>query len=186
MTDYEALIQEALDAGFSKAGIVETAKLKFLSEVRKMCEVNACGAYGTNWACPPACGGTNPTGGTVEGCEAKVKSFEKGIVVETIGQLEDSFDIEGMTAAAKEHRERLEKMASSLKERYAKVLPLTAGGCSKCQKCTYPDAPCRFPDTLIAPMEGLGLMVSDVCRLAGIPYINGANTVTYIGCFFVE
>lgn len=172
-------VQKALEAGFAKAAPVETKKLKLLPEVRNMCAVNRCGQYGANWNCPPACG-------TLEECEARLRQYERGIVVETVGQLEDSFDVEGMTAAAEQHKERFEALFLQIKEAYPDVLALGTGGCRKCETCTYPDAPCRFPETLHASMEGYGMMVSDVCAACGIPYINGVNTVTYVGCYLFE
>ncbi len=175
----ETWVKKALDAGFDKVAPVETKDLKLLPEVRKMCADNRCGMYGTNWGCPPGCG-------TLEECEAQIGRFRRGIVAESIGQLEDSFDIEGMEAASQEHQRRFEALLLQLKEAYPEVLGLGAGGCKKCKTCTYPDAPCRFPESLHASMEGYGMMVSDVCAACGLPYINGANTVTYVACFLFE
>lgn len=175
----EMWVQRALEAGFSQAAPVETKKLKLLPEVRSMCAVNRCGQYGANWNCPPACG-------TLEECEERLRRYSRGIVVETMGQLEDSFDIEGMTAAAEQHRERFEAFFLQLKEAYPDMLALGAGGCRKCKVCTYPDEPCRFPETLHPSMEAYGMMVSDICASCGIPYNNGVNTVTYVGCYLFE
>ncbi|HJA66742.1 MAG TPA: DUF2284 domain-containing protein [Candidatus Mediterraneibacter cottocaccae] len=55
------------------------------------------------------------------------------------------------------------------------------GSCRKCGKCTYPDAPCRFPERTHGSLEGYGIMVSELAGQAGIRYINGTNTVTYFG-----
>ena len=60
-------------------------------------------------------------------------------------------------------------------------LLLSNEGCKRCEKCTYPDAPCRFPDKLFHSLEGYGFIVSELAKMAGISYINGENTVTYFG-----
>ena len=58
---------------------------------------------------------------------------------------------------------------------------LSNEGCDLCDKCTYPDAPCRFPNRAHGSLEGYGIFVSEIAKIAGINYINGANTVTYFG-----
>ena len=55
-------------------------------------------------------------------------------------------------------------------------------GCGICEKCTYPDAPCRFPDRAFPSMEACGLVVNDVCKASGIPYNYGPRTMTFTGC----
>ena len=54
-------------------------------------------------------------------------------------------------------------------------------GCEKCKKCTYPDAPCRFPERLHHSLEGYGFNVSKLAAKAGLHYIGGPNTITYFG-----
>ena len=52
--------------GFYEFGIADTAGIRFRQDIRAMCEVNTCRAYGTTWACPPAVG-------TVEECGERVR-----------------------------------------------------------------------------------------------------------------
>lgn len=179
MIDMKEIAQECMGYGFSKAIPLKVSDLNFREEVRQMCTENRCGAYGKNWACPPACG-------TVEECSERAKQYEKGVLVEYIGTIEDSFDIEGMNEISEKYKELFEQMAYKLKMRYPKLLAMGAGGCSRCKVCTYPDAPCRFPDNLHVSMEACGLLVSEVCKACGLPYINGVNTITYIGCFLIK
>jgi hypothetical protein len=58
---------------------------------------------------------------------------------------------------------------------------LSNEGCGKCQSCTYPDAPCRFPEKMHHSIEGYGFIISELAKLAGIQYNNGVNTVTFFG-----
>ena len=60
-------------------------------------------------------------------------------------------------------------------------LILSNEGCDMCTECTYPDAPCRFPEQAHGSLEGYGILVSELAGQAGIRYINGKNTVTYFG-----
>ena len=53
--------------------------------------------------------------------------------------------------------------------------------CGRCASCTYPDAPCRFPEELYHSLEGYGFNVSELAGQAGIRYMNGPSTVTFLG-----
>ena len=61
---------------------------------------------------------------------------------------------------------------------------LGAGSCSLCEKCTYPDAPCRFPQKAKRSMEACGIDVVSLSKSCGINYTNGANTVTYFSVIY--
>jgi predicted metal-binding protein len=61
-----------------------------------------------------------------------------------------------------------------------------AGACGRCEHCTFPDKPCRFPDKMTASMEAYGIVVSDVCQSNNLPYYYGNNTLTYTGCVLLE
>jgi predicted metal-binding protein len=176
--DLEKLRQEALDFGFTLAAPIAIDTIHLRDEVREMCAVNKCHAYNTNWGCPPACG-------TVEECQARVNSYTSGLVVQTTGQLEDDFDFETMQETAKLHGQHFVDMLCSLRAEHPEldILPLGTGACMNCKKCTYPDAPCRFPDKMSSPMEGYGMIISDVCRDNGILYNHGRGTLTYVACF---
>ena len=59
---------------------------------------------------------------------------------------------------------------------------LSAGTCTLCKPCAYPNEPYRFPDRAMVSMEAAGLVVSDVCTQAGIPYNHGKQTIAYSSC----
>ena len=61
-------------------------------------------------------------------------------------------------------------------------LILSGDGCDRCEKCTYPDAPCRFGNEVYPTVESYGVEVNKLAETVNINYINGANTVTYFGC----
>ncbi|MDR3644321.1 MAG: DUF2284 domain-containing protein [Clostridia bacterium] len=177
--DINALIEEALDSGFNHAAELRAETLRFLPEVREMCSADRCHSYNKNWVCPPACG-------TLEECSARASGFSHGIIVQSECELEDSFDFETMQALERRHQKNFEKLASRLRERYPGLLALGAGGCTFCEKCTYPDAPCRFPDRAISSMEANGLWVSEVCERNRIPYNYGPNHMAYTSCILIE
>jgi len=168
-------IQElALSLGAMEAKPVDLREIAFHQELRDMCTMNSCGKYGTNWGCPPGCG-------EMSELSKKVLSFSHGVVFQLVGQLEDSFDFEGMMA----NGEKFYQITHNIKQALAKgnlpFLVLGAGSCRECENCTYPDAPCRFPNEKHISVEACGIYVTKLCAAAGLNYINGENTITNTG-----
>ena len=155
-------------------GYIETADIVFREEIQDICRSNTCRAYGKTWACPPAIGG-------IEECRRRCLEYKNALVFSCKYDLEDSYDYEGMVEAGVEFRRTCDKLWDKL-DGYDKGYKLLAnGGCQRCEKCTYPDSPCRFPERLFPAFEGHGIVVAEVAKLAGINYINGQDTVTYLG-----
>ena len=160
--------------GISQSGVISTAQIPFSPEVRSLCEGNVCRSYGTTWACPPAVG-------TVEACKAKCLSYQHALVFNQVFALEDSFDFEGMRAGHAAFKETCDKLYDLVKTQTSDFLLLSNESCNRCEKCTYPDTPCRFPEKLFPSIEGFGILVAGLAASANIHYINGANPVTYFG-----
>lgn len=178
MADYDKLISQAKACGFDEAGPLDASTLEFLPEVRDMCA--ACPQYGTRWVCPPACG-------TLDDMRQKVSKFTRGLLVQTVGQLEDSYDWENMQRAMLRQGESYHKLWAALLPDYPGLLAMGTGECKKCDSCTYLEhKPCRFPDKQIASMESCGLLVSKICADNNLPYYYGANTIAYTACFLLE
>jgi predicted metal-binding protein len=173
--DTTALKTIALDAGFSQVGIMNVAAIRLREEVREMCAVNKCGAYGTNWSCPPACG-------TLDECVARIKPYPSGLILQTIGRMEDSFDYESIQRIEQEHSEHMATFGQKIRPLVPGAILLGAGTCRLCPTCTYPVAPCRFPAEMHSSMEAYGIVVNEICRDSGIPYYYGPGTLTFVGC----
>ena len=105
---------------------------------------------------------------------------------QTIGQLEDSYDFEGMMEAAAVHSRVSEALRPVFASAgFSAALHLGAGGCHVCSVCAKKtNEPCRHPDLAMASLETYGVNVSQLAKLCGMKYINGANTVTYFGALF--
>ena len=179
MVNYDELISLAKSCGFTESSPLDVSRLEFLQSVRDMCNSEQCPRYGKTWSCPPEAP-------SLDEMREKVKSYARGILVQTVGQLEDSYDWDGIQDAAKSQSASFGMLWEALDPRYPRLFPMGTGGCSKCEKCTYPDEPCRFPDRMAYSMEACGLYVSKVCTDNGAKYNNGPNTITYTGCFLLE
>lgn len=172
MTDIKKL---AKSCGFATAEPLDPKTLKFLTEVRSMCAADRCQSYGRNWSCPPACG-------TLEYWEERASHYEKGLLLQTIGDREDSYDFEAMVEVSKLNDKNFDCLTEQLRAQGLDMLPMSAGTCTRCKECTYPDAPCRFPEKLYPSMEACGLFVSQVCKDNGVPYYYGDDKIAYTCC----
>ena len=170
----EELFNLAKSVGFWEAGFLNMEQLRYYPEVRSICEQNTCRNYGKTWACPPAVG-------TLHDCQCRIEQYNTMLLFSGKYDLEDSFDFEGMTAGLHAVKKPVDVFAEKIDERLTDYLLLSNEGCGRCETCTYPSSPCRYPSRLYHSIEGYGFVVSELAKHAGIRYINGADTVTYFG-----
>lgn len=176
----DLLRQKAFSLGAFRAETVKVADIALDASFRKLCEANACGNYGQNYTCPP-------DAGDIDELMRKIRTFDKALVYQTVGELEDSYDFEGMMDAAGKHNQLIQAMWDYTDELQLEgVLHLGAGGCHLCSVCgKKTGTPCPHPDRAIVSLETHGINVSLLAQQAGMYYINGQNTVTYFGAAFV-
>ncbi|MBE5996707.1 MAG: DUF2284 domain-containing protein [Lachnospiraceae bacterium] len=178
MFDLEEMIRTGKECGFTHVAPLRADTIQLNPEVRKMCESNSCGMYGANWCCPPGMG-------ELKQCEEIIRRYSEGILVQTVGELEDMLDGETMMETEAAHKEHFDEMHRILLGKYPHLLACGAGTCTRCKKCTYPDAPCRFPENHYASMEAYGMLVTQVCQANDLPYYYGPCTIAYTSCFLL-
>ena len=191
MTDFNKLTELASECGFSYSAPLDVSRLEFLQEVRDMCNGKMCDRYGKSWSCPPACP-------SLEEMRERVKSYSDGLLVQTVGDIEDSYDWEGIMETGARHKQNFARLWDEIaaykqnkpgengeietKERPS-VYAMGAGACNLCESCTYPDAPCLHPERMSASMEACGLFVSKVCTDNGLKYNYGPDKIAFTSCF---
>jgi predicted metal-binding protein len=161
-------------AGVFEYGEVDPREVEFSETVRGYCEENTCRQYGATWACPPAVG-------TVDECRARARGYEHMLVFSGKFDLTDSYDFEGIKAAMGDFKTIAHALDDEVKTYLTDYLMLSNEGCGICESCTYPNAPCRFPDRAHGSIEGYGIFVNKLAQAAGMGYNNGANTITFFG-----
>ena len=174
MPDAKKLIQTLKEYGAHHAAGVAVSDIRFYPELRESCAMNRCGCYDTNWCCPPGCGDV-PT------LAQRARRFSHAVAFQYIGKLTDSFDVEVMFASNEAFNKIAHKIQDYLQKETPRSLVLGAGKCTLCKTCTYPGAPCRYPQRCIVSVEACGIDVSQLCNAAGLSYITGPNTVTNTG-----
>ena len=166
--------------GATRVEEVDVEKISFDPELRKYCEMNHCGAFEKNWTCPPHIGEINFL-------ISEIKEYKTAVVFQSVYQLEDSFDVEGMELANKEFRKLTNKIAHIFSASNPPTKMLSAGGCRICEKCgATTNTPCCFPSIAYSSLEAHGIQVSDLAKACNMNYINGQNTVTYFGAVFFK
>ena len=175
------LVFAALNAGAYKATILTREQIVLSESFREICRTGGCGGYGRCWICPPYIG-------EIRELMAKVRQYPKALWYQSVGNIADSFDFEGMMDAGKAHAQlsqRVQKAAEGLLP--GEFLHLSCGGCHLCDKCAAVDGEaCRFPEKALHPMEGYGVDVYQTTKDTELKYINGQNTVTYFGMILFE
>lgn len=165
--------------GFSHYGPVNMHALVPSAEVRKMCASGRCQMYGKSWSCPPACKMTDSAAFFQE-------NYQSGILLQMTGRMEDDFDLDTIRQTEQIHKAKFETIARQARILDPGCLPMSAGTCTRCKKCTYPDRPCRFPGRVFPSMEARGLLVGEVCKASGLEYNYGPQTITYTSCILIR
>lgn len=179
--NHEALIQLALDCGATKATIISQDQIVTSATFRDICVGNGCGLYGKCWMCPPDIG-------DIDALMKDIRKYSHGLWYQTIRDLEDSFDFEGMSEAGRLHVLVSQRLQASLFPLLTKdVLHLSCGGCRLCQRCTKLDGePCRMPDKALSSLEAYGIDVYQTTKDTELKYINGPDTVTFFGLVLLQ
>ena len=174
--DIQKLLDTAYDCGVTKAAMITQEQIVTNEVFRSICESNQCGGYGRCWMCPPHIG-------PIEELMAELRRYPKAMLFQTIHEIEDSYDIEGMFEAGGVHAQVSQKLREAIIPLFKKpYLLLSCGGCHLCENCAIrTNEPCRFPDKALASLEGYGVDVYNTTKDTELKYINGQNTVTYFG-----
>lgn len=166
-------VEAAKKLGFETAAVLDMSTLKSKPEVRDMCSANKCASYGKKWGCPPGCG-------TIEQCQEMMEHYTMGVLLQTVGQLEDSWDFDGIARIGGVHKERFEQLCEWMRQWGDPILPMSAGGCDLCEECAYPE-PCRDPERIRYSVSAFGLLVNEVCRDNGVAYYYGNDKMAFTG-----
>ena len=164
---HHELIALTLQSGAKKATVIDVKDIVLSASFRDICKGNGCGMYGRCWMCPPDIG-------DIDVLMSELRGYEHGLLYQTIYEIEDSFDIEGMGEASVNHARVSQQVNDVVKPLLERCLHLSCGGCHLCPRCAKPDGePCRMPDKALPPMEGYGIDVYQTTKPTDLKYING-------------
>jgi len=173
--------REMLEAQLSELPLyqyafVKTQDMLFSDRIRWICE-HECPMYGKTWACPPAVG-------SVAECEARCRQFEDALLIATITEVSDIANIDETLATRAPHEEITRDVLALVQQQAGETMVLSTEACAYCEKCTYPDAPCRFPERMYPCVESHGILVTDLAEKYGIDFLAEGNLVTWFSIIF--
>ena len=178
---FDKLTELALSLGAFRASVIPVEDIETDASFRDLCAANVCGNYGRNWMCPP-------DAGDIHDHMAALHTYSYALVYQTVSELEDSYDFEGMMDAGVAHNRLMMELRRGIDAlALPRVLHLGAGGCRMCEVCAKRTGEaCRHPDLAVASLETYGVNVSKLAPAAGMKYINGKDTVTYFGAVLFD
>lgn len=170
------MIKKTIEEKIAQYPICEYAfirpeEIPFSEKVRYICKTE-CPRYGTSWACPPAVG-------TVEECRKRIRSYTDGFIFTTVSEGADLENMDAMLSMRGGHEKITRKIAEIFREVSGKVQAFSTESCAICEKCSYPDGPCRHPDYMLPSVEGQGILVTELAERYGITFSNGSDVVTW-------
>ena len=176
---FDQLTDLALSLGAFRASVIPVEGIETDASFRDMCAANVCGNYGRNWMCPP-------DAGDIHDLMAALKTYSYALVYQTVSELEDSYDFEGMMDAGVAHNRLMVELRRGIEGlNLSRVLHLGAGGCRMCEVCAKRTGePCRHPDRMHPCVESHGINVIPVLEEQGLQFQFGENVVTWISLLF--
>lgn len=175
--DYEKLKAGLCQLPLCQYEFIDTSELTFSERIRTVCE-DQCPMYNKSWACPPAVG-------TVEECKARCLRFPRALMITTVTEVSDIANIEETLATRGPHEEITRQAAALVKEQTSEVMILSTEACAVCEKCAWPDGPCRHPEIMNPCVESHGIIATDIAEKHGIEFFNG-NIVTWFSLIFYK
>ena len=170
----QSLLDHALALGFANAALIDTARIVFEPAFRPLCEENLCGQYGVNYSCPDACG-------TVEEMRSRVLRYRRGLVLQTMWNIDDPLD-GSQTRPAKARHNRLTRELMDWAGEPG--LMVGASGCGLCTPCALAEgAPCRFPALQYSCMSAYCVFVKDLAEKCGMEYDCGPGVVAFFSMY---
>ena len=169
--DIERLEAQLSQLPLYQYAFIRTDELRFSDRVRYICRTE-CPMYNTTWACPPAVG-------TVEACKAHIEGFDEGLLIATITEVGDIANIRETLDTRAGHEAVTRQALSMVRQQAAETLTLSTEACAHCERCTWPDAPCRFPDRMFPCVESHGILVTDLAEKHGMEFMAQGNLVTW-------
>ena len=172
-----AMIQYAVEEGFSAAGILDTGKIVFDASFRSYCAENLCGQYGANYSCPPGCG-------SPEEMKQRILSHKKALVLQTLWEVTDYADMAVIKPAKASHNASQLRLAKRLRTEGVDGFLVGASGCALCSPCRQAlGQPCPFPEYRHSCMSAYCIFVKKLADQCGMEYDCGEGLLAFFGMY---
>ncbi len=167
----EMFIEKISELPLYQFEFFKTEELQFVDRIREICKTQ-CPMYGKTWACPPGVG-------SLEECQTKCLKFEDAVLIVTVVEVNDISDIEETLSTRGDHEDITRDVKKIMGDLGAESYVLSSEACAYCEDCTYPDAPCRYPEHMFPCIESHCILVTEIAEKFGIEFIYGSNMVMW-------
>ena len=133
--------------------------------------------YNSTWACPPAVG-------SVAECRERCLRFEDALLISTITEVSDISDLHETLATRPEHEAITRSVRALVAQQAQETMVLSTEACAICEKCAWPDKPCRHPDKMFPCVESHGILATALAQQLDINFSAGGNLVTWYSLIF--
>jgi len=174
--DRELLEQQMMELPIVQYEYFPTEELVFTEKVRYICRTE-CSQYGKSWACPPGVG-------TVEECRRRCLDYPNALLITTMTEVSDIANVEESLATRPEHEEITHRVDAMLRAQGLETYVLSTESCAICEKCSYPDGPCRHREKMYPCVESHGILVTALAETAGVDFYAEGNLVTWFSLIF--
>lgn len=140
-----------------------------------MCKENACGLYGTSWACPP---------GFDEHMDTLSQRYSRAILVSRTLEC-DPRDEKVVRRFNETVKSDLRSMVSRLRAAGIDCRGFADGECGICARCAYPE-PCLHPDEVLPSVSGLGVDMGAYLKSVGEDFEFRRDAVTFYGIIMMS
>lgn len=168
-------ISAAKELGFTNAMTISSGLIACDDDIRALCTPDKCGNYGSGWICPPGCG-------SMESCRDVVAGYKNAILIQSLSENVDFTNAGEMLRITKEHNALAAKLFEKIRAEQGSAYLLTTGGCDLCEKCTFPDEPCRIPDKNRGSLSAFGINVTKLCEKAGMEFSFTPGVMRMMAC----
>lgn len=171
-----------LEAGLNQLPLytyeyIRPESLDFTQRVRQVCQ-QECPMYGKTWACPPGVG-------TVEECRKRCLSYGECLIVGTITQVQDIFNLEECLSTRGDHEAITNQVGDLLREQGVEPYILSSQACALCAHCTYPEGkPCRHPEKMHPCIESHGINLIPTLEAMGLEFTYSQDVITWYSLLF--
>ncbi len=160
--DKEKIAKQAEEFGFTAVWF-PVSEIPTNPEYLKYCEVNRCGNYGANYACPPDCG-------TPDEMRARLDSAREALVLQSLWEIPGYGTPEVLTSKAK-HGAAVRRLRDSLRKEGFDVFAVGYGPCPICKPCKRKAGePCPMPDQRVSCMSAYCIDAGELAKRCDLPF----------------
>lgn len=142
-----------------------------------ICKENKCGNYNKSWTCPP-------NAPPLSECQRQISSFGHLMIYKFSFPVKDIRDPGEVRGLLKRQQDIVREIRDEANAKGIRNLSLPGGSCLYCDKCTYPDAPCRYPDKALNSNDAYALDLASYIESVGLSFKRNDDEVIFFGMMF--